>query len=69
MNSAIFKTISGWILIPLLAFMEFTDFLDGFFARKNEVSDFGKIFDPFADVFLHITTLCAFTFDGYFNVI
>ena len=70
MNSAIFKTISGWILIPLLAFMEVTDFLDGFFARKkNEVSDFGKIFDPFADVFLHITTLCAFTFDGYLNVI
>lgn len=70
MQNELFVKISGWILIPLLAFTEFTDFLDGFSARKrNEVSDFGKIFDPFADVFLHITTLCAFTFDGYFNVI
>ena len=46
--------LSSCILIPLLAFAEFTDFLDGFFARRhNEVSDFGKMFDPFADVFLH----------------
>lgn len=57
-------------MIPLLGFMEFTDFLDGFYARKtNAVSDFGKVFDPFADVFLHITTLCSFTFTGYFNPI
>ena len=37
--------------------MEFTDFLDGFFARRNnEVSDFGKLFDPFADVVVHLTS-------------
>ncbi|MBQ0003970.1 MAG: CDP-alcohol phosphatidyltransferase family protein, partial [Treponema sp.] len=48
-----FSMITGWIMIPLLGFMEFTDFLDGFYARKtNAVSDFGKVFDPFADVFL-----------------
>lgn len=65
-----FSTITGWILIPLLALVEFTDFLDGFYARKtNAVSDFGKVFDPFADVILHITTLCSFTFTGYFNPI
>ena len=44
------------VAIPLLAFAEFTDYLDGHFARKhNEVSDFGKMFDPFADVFLHLS--------------
>lgn len=48
------------ISIPLLIFSEITDGLDGHFARKNnEVSDFGKLFDPFADVMLHISSfLC-----------
>ena len=49
----------SWFLvaiIPVLGFAEFTDFLDGFFARKKqEVSDFGKLFDPFADVILNLT--------------
>ena len=47
--------VSVCILIPLLVYTEFTDFLDGHFARKmKEVSDFGKIFDPFADILLHM---------------
>lgn len=52
--------VSLIIAIPLLMFAELTDGLDGYFARKNnEVSDFGKMFDPFADVFLHISSfLC-----------
>lgn len=66
----LFTKITGWVMIPLLGFMEFTDFLDGFFARKNnEVSDFGKVFDPFADVIVHITTLSCFAFTGNFNPI
>lgn len=58
-----FAAASVFIITPLLAFLEFTDFLDGFFARKNnEVSDFGKLFDPFADVMLHLTTFtCLMT--------
>jgi CDP-diacylglycerol---glycerol-3-phosphate 3-phosphatidyltransferase len=56
-----FAGISAFVLIPLLAFMEFTDFLDGYFARKHhEVSDFGKMFDPFADVMVHLTTFTCF---------
>lgn len=52
-----FVGLSAVIMIPFLACMEFTDFLDGFFARKTgEVSDFGKMFDPFADVIVHLTT-------------
>jgi CDP-diacylglycerol---glycerol-3-phosphate 3-phosphatidyltransferase len=56
-----FAGLSAWVLIPLLGFMEFTDFLDGYFARKqHEVSDFGKLFDPFADVVVHLTTFTCF---------
>lgn len=58
------------VAIPLLAFAEFTDYLDGHFARKhNEVSDFGKMFDPFADVFLHLSIFTCFVFAGYMPVV
>lgn len=58
-----FSALSVFVGIPLLAFMEFTDFLDGFFARRNnEVSDFGKLFDPFADITVHLTTFLCFMF-------
>ncbi len=54
------------ILIPLFIYLEFTDFLDGYFARKyKQVSDFGKIFDPFADVVANITILLLFMLAGY----
>jgi len=52
-----FSFISLIIALPLLVFAEFTDYLDGHYARKhNVVSDFGKLFDPFADVILHLTS-------------
>ena len=58
-----FTKLSLLIAIPLLCFAEFTDYLDGHYARKhNEVSDFGKIFDPFADVILHMTTFACLMF-------
>lgn len=58
-----FAKTSLLIAIPLLCFAEFTDFLDGHYARKhNEVSDFGKLFDPFADVILHMTTFACLMF-------
>ncbi|MCR5063162.1 MAG: CDP-diacylglycerol--glycerol-3-phosphate 3-phosphatidyltransferase [Treponema sp.] len=56
-----FAFASVCIIIPCLIFAEFTDYLDGHYARKhNEVSDFGKLFDPFADVILHLTTFVCF---------
>ncbi len=66
--------VSVFIMIPLLAFMEFTDYLDGHYARKNnEVSDFGKLFDPFADVMVHLSTFVCFMFSvngvGYMPVV
>ncbi len=58
--------LSVYVLWPLLIFAEFTDFLDGFYARKhNEVSDFGKFFDPFADVILHLTAFFCYAASGY----
>lgn len=52
------------ILILLFAYMQFTDFLDGYVARKyNMVSDFGKLFDPFADVLANMAILFCFTLD------
>ncbi|MBQ9207323.1 MAG: CDP-diacylglycerol--glycerol-3-phosphate 3-phosphatidyltransferase [Treponema sp.] len=61
LDSPILKIISACIMIPLLAVAEVTDYWDGHYARKyNEVSDFGKLFDPFADVLLNLTVfLCA----------
>jgi CDP-diacylglycerol---glycerol-3-phosphate 3-phosphatidyltransferase len=62
--------LSVIILIPLFTFMEFTDFLDGFFARKTKsVSDFGKLFDPFADVLANLTVLLCFMVAGYLPVL
>ncbi|MDR3311676.1 MAG: CDP-diacylglycerol--glycerol-3-phosphate 3-phosphatidyltransferase [Spirochaetaceae bacterium] len=52
-------------LVFLLACAELTDFFDGYFARKlNQVSDLGKLLDPFADVILHMTTFFSFTLAG-----
>lgn len=60
------QAASVFIMIPLLCFMEFTDYLDGHYARKlHEVSDFGKLFDPFADVLVHLTTFFCFVVAGY----
>lgn len=57
------------ILIPLFIYMEFTDFLDGFYARKfKQVSNFGKLFDPFADVVANLTVLLTFMLSGYVPV-
>jgi len=60
--------LSVFILAPLFIFMEFTDFLDGYYARKQKlVTDFGKLFDPFADVLANLTVLFCFVLAGYFS--
>ena len=64
-NGTLIPVCCSIVSILLLAFAEFTDYLDGHFARKhNEVSDFGKMFDPFADVFLHLSSFVCFTYAG-----
>jgi len=51
-----------WILFIV---SEITDMLDGMVARKRgEVSDFGKLYDPFADTLTQITYFSCFVIDG-----
>ena len=56
------STILLWILFFVI---EVSDFVDGRIARStSEVSDFGKLFDPFADVLARITYFVCFAFSG-----
>jgi CDP-diacylglycerol--glycerol-3-phosphate 3-phosphatidyltransferase len=60
--------------VPVLWFIfiasEITDYLDGLAARKyGEDSDFGKLFDPFADTLMQITCFLCFVIDGIMPVI
>lgn len=51
-----------YVLLGLLALSEFTDLCDGFFARRyNQVTDFGKLFDPMADSISRISVFLAFS--------
>jgi CDP-diacylglycerol--glycerol-3-phosphate 3-phosphatidyltransferase len=44
---------------------EASDAVDGFVARaRGEVGDFGKLYDPFADVLFRLTYFFCFTLDG-----
>jgi CDP-diacylglycerol--glycerol-3-phosphate 3-phosphatidyltransferase len=54
--------VSLWILFAVI---EISDLVDGKVARStNEVSSFGKLFDPFADVLARMTYFVCFAFDG-----
>lgn len=51
-----------YFLLILLGISELSDAFDGYIARKyNQVSDFGKIFDPMADSIARISVLLTFT--------
>ncbi len=63
--------VLGYLLVPvpwcfwvcgwLCAFAEITDWLDGRVARaRGEVSDFGKLADPFCDVLYRITIFLVY---------
>jgi len=51
-----------FLLLLLLAILELSDALDGYIARRyNQVTDFGKIFDPMADSISRISVFLTFT--------
>ncbi len=69
-ESPLLLKISAFIMIPLLAVFELTDYWDGHYARKyGEVSDFGKLFDPFADVTLNLTVFLCAVSSGYMPLV
>ncbi|GHT76651.1 CDP-diacylglycerol--glycerol-3-phosphate 3-phosphatidyltransferase [Spirochaetia bacterium] len=58
------------VLWALFIISEITDLVDGRVARRqNTVGDFGKLYDPFADVLVRITYFLCFVIDGILPVI
>jgi len=65
------KELAGYMvwLVALLWVIaiaaELTDMFDGMAARHyNQTSDFGKLFDPFADTLMQLTAFFCFVLDG-----
>lgn len=55
------RAAAAWILGALSA----TDWVDGYVARRfNQVSEFGKVFDPTVDRLLFIVAITAIIIDG-----
>ena len=58
------RVVLSVLFFLLLLYMEISDLIDGKIARKNGlVTDLGKIFDPFSDMFMHMSVffcICSF---------
>ncbi len=62
--------ITDFIAGTLFLIASITDFVDGWYARKyDQVSTFGKLFDPLADKILVNTTLIIFSARGMLPII
>ncbi len=57
------------ISLFLVIIIEATDLIDGIIARRtNQVTDFGKILDPFADKIAKLTYFLGFLYYQYFPI-
>ena len=60
-------TMIRLLLVPVFVTASVTDALDGFLARKlNQITDFGKLFDPLADKLMVLTALVCQALTGVF---
>jgi len=67
---AVTLTYRNMVVLALFAFASFTDFLDGYIARKhNLVTSFGKFADPIADKLLVNTMFILFAWQGIVPVV
>jgi CDP-diacylglycerol--glycerol-3-phosphate 3-phosphatidyltransferase len=61
-DNAVWTVSLLWVIFFI---SEITDMLDGMAARRlKQTSDFGKLFDPFADTLMQITCFLCFVIDG-----
>jgi CDP-diacylglycerol--glycerol-3-phosphate 3-phosphatidyltransferase len=64
---------AAWTVVPLwiiAVVAEFTDMFDGMAARRlKQTSDFGRLFDPFADTIMQLTAFLCFVIDGIFPAV
>jgi CDP-diacylglycerol--glycerol-3-phosphate 3-phosphatidyltransferase len=68
-GAAFGQTIAVVLLWALFIVIEVSDLFDGQAARRQgTVSDYGKVFDPFADVFARITYFVCFVSTGIMPV-
>ncbi len=62
--------ITDFIAGGLFLIASITDFLDGWWARRyNQITTFGKLFDPLADKILVNSTLILFSARGFLPII
>jgi CDP-diacylglycerol---glycerol-3-phosphate 3-phosphatidyltransferase len=67
--TGMFSVTSVVLLWILVAVIEFTDIADGKVARsRDEITDLGKVLDPFADVISRLTYFTCFTATGLMPV-
>ncbi|MDR0589720.1 MAG: CDP-diacylglycerol--glycerol-3-phosphate 3-phosphatidyltransferase [Spirochaetaceae bacterium] len=68
--SGVLAPVSVPVLWVLFVVSEISDLLDGKIARaRHTVSDFGKLYDPFADTLVRITYFLCFSLEGVLPVI
>ena len=64
------KNVLSILTLFLVIYMEISDLIDGKIARKhNLVTDLGKVFDPFSDMFMHLSLFFAFVLSSYMSMI
>ena len=63
-------SLKNILVLILFAIASFTDFLDGYIARKNNlITSFGKFIDPIADKLLVNTIMIMFACNGMVPVV